>query len=80
MQSDLLKMEQENKNYQEELRLSTDASTKQAVNAKIQELVQKVTKTQTDFTFAEKKHKDNLAKIEKDMKENITKISNVNQK
>ena len=80
MQSDLEKMEQENKNYQEELRLSTDDTTKQAVNTKIQELVQKVNKTQTDFTLAEKKHKDNLAKIEKDMKENITKISNVNQK
>lgn len=80
MQSDLLKMEQENKNYQEQLRLSTDVTTKQAVNTKIQELVQKVNKTQTDFTLAEKKHKDNLVKIEKDMKENITKISNVNQK
>ena len=80
MQSDLDKMEQENKNYQEELRLSTDATTKQTVNTKIQELVQKVNKTQTDFTLAEKKHKDNLAKVEKDMKENITKISNVNQK
>ena len=80
MQNDLLKMDQENKNYQEELRLSTDASTKQAVNMKIQELAQKVSKTQTDFTLAEKKHKDNLARIEKDMKENIIKISNVNQK
>lgn len=80
MQSDLLKMEQENKNYQEELKLSTDAITKQAVNTKIQELVKKVAKTQTDFTLAEKKHKDNLARIEKDMKENITKISNVDQK
>lgn len=80
MQADLLKMDQENKNYQEELRLSTDVSTKQAVNTKIQELAQKVSKTQTDFTLAEKKHKDNLARIEKDMKENITKISNVDQK
>lgn len=80
MQADLLKMDQENKNYQEELRLSTDVSTKQAVNTKIQELTQKVSKTQTDFTLAEKKHKDNLARIEKDMKENITKISNVDQK
>ncbi len=78
LQSDLVKMEQENKNYQEELRLSTDITVKQAINVKIQELLQKVTKTKTDFSLMEKKHKDNLLKIEKDMKENIAKISNVN--
>ena len=71
-------MEQENKNYQEELRLSTDITVKQAINVKIQELLQKVTKTKTDFSIKKKKHKDNLLKIEKDMKENIAKISNVN--
>ncbi len=78
LQSDLVKMEQENKNYQEELRLSTDITVKQAINVKIQELLQKDTKTKTDFSLMEKKHKDNLLKIEKDMKENIAKISNVN--
>ena len=80
LQSDLVKMEQENKNYQEELRLSTDITVKQAINVKIQELLQKVTKTKTDFSLMEKKHKDNLLKIEKDMKENMAKISNVNKK
>jgi hypothetical protein len=80
VQSDLLKMEQEEKNYEKELKLSTDATTKQAVNTKIQELLQKVNKTQAEYTLAKKKHDDNLAKIKKDMKENITKISNVNQK
>jgi hypothetical protein len=50
------------------------------INKRISDRVTNINKVQNDFNLADKAQKDKMLKIEKDIKDNITKISNVNQK
>jgi len=91
---DMDKMREDNVNdkvklddFQVELRLTTDPNTKQILSTKIAEITKRmldkvtnINKTQNDFNIKDKEHKDKMLKLENDMKEYITKISNVNQK
>ena len=94
LKRDMDKMREDNVNdkvklddFQVELRLTTDPNTKQILSTKIAEITKRmldkvtnINKTQNDFNIKDKEHKDKMLKIESDMKEYITKISNVNQK
>lgn len=71
--------------FQEELRYSTEQSTKEAVNKKITDInkrmserVSQIQKTQINFNTSLKEHTDKMLKIQKDSEEYIKKISNVN--
>ena len=94
LKRDMDKMREDNVNdkvrlddFQVELRLTTDPNTKQSLATKIADInkrmngrVTNIVKIQNDFNLVDKAHKDKMSKIEKDIKDNITKISNVNQK
>jgi hypothetical protein len=94
MNKDINNMQQENvmdkvriDDFQQDLKMTTDPNTKQSLATKIADInkrmngrVTNITKIQNDFNLADKAHKDKMSKIEKDIKDNITKISNVNQK
>jgi hypothetical protein len=73
--------------FQQDLKITTDPNTKQTlttkvadINKRISDRVTNINKIQNDFNLADKAQKDKMLKIEKDIKDNITKISNVNQK
>jgi len=94
MSTDVDNMQQENTldkvridDFQQDLKITTDPNTKQSLTNKIADInkrmngrVTNINKIQNDFNLANKAQKDKMLKIEKDMKDNITKISNVNQK
>ena len=94
MNKDIDNMQQENvmdkvriDDFQQDLKMTTDPNTKQSLATKIADInkrmngrVTNITKIQNDFNLADKAHKDKMSKIEKDINDNITKISNVNQK
>jgi hypothetical protein len=73
--------------FQQDLKMTTDPNTKQSLTTKVADITKRmndrgtnITKIQNDFNLADKAYKDKMLKIEKDIKDNITKISNVNQK
>jgi hypothetical protein len=94
MISDVDKMQQENTldkvridDFQQDLKITTDANTKQSLTTKVADINKRMTdrvtninKIQNDFNLADKAHKDKILKVGKDIQDNITKISNVNQK
>lgn len=94
MNNDVDKMQKENTldkvrldDFQQDLKITTDPNLKQSLTAKIAEVTKRmndrvtnISKIQNDFNLADKAQKDKMLKIEKDIKDNITKISNVNQK
>jgi hypothetical protein len=94
MISDVDKMQQENTldkvridDFQQDLKITTDTNTKQSLTTKVADINKRMTdrvtninKIQNDFNLADKAHKDKILKVGKDIQDNITKISNVNQK
>ena len=73
--------------FQKELSLSTEPSTKLAVNSKIQDINNrmgqnsaKITKIMTDINTKQKEHVTKMEKIKTDMNEYIKKISDSDQK
>ena len=73
--------------FQQELKIITDPNTKKSLTTKVADVtkrmndrVKNISKIQNDFLLADKAQKEKILKIEKDIKDNITKISNVNQK
>jgi len=94
MSADVDNMQEENSldkvrldDFQRDLKITTDPNTKQTLTTKIAEINKRMTdrvtninKIQNDFNLADKSQKDKMLKMEKDIKDNITKISNVNQK
>ena len=94
MSTDVDNMQQENSldkvrldDFQQDLKITTDPNTKQSLTTKIADVNKRmsdrttnISKVQNDFNIADKTQKDKMLKIEKDIKDNITKISNVNQK
>lgn len=91
MTKDIENMQQENvldkvrlDDFQEDIKNTTDENTKKSLSNKIIEInkrmsdrVININKTQNDFNLADKAQKDKMLKVEKDIKDNITKISNV---
>jgi hypothetical protein len=94
MNKDIDNMQQENSldkvridDFQQDLKMTTDVNVKQSLTTKVAEITKRmndrvtnINKIQNDFNLADKAHKDKMLKIEKDIKDNIIKISNVNQK
>jgi hypothetical protein len=94
MIADVDKMQQENTldkvrldDFQQDLKITTDANTKQSLTTKVADINKRMTdrvtninKIQNNFNLADKAHKDKILKVGKDIQDNITKISNVNQK
>jgi len=94
MNKDIDNMQQENSldkvridDFQQDLKMATDVNVKQSLTTKVAEITKRmndrvtnINKIQNDFNLADKAHKDKMLKIEKDIKDNIIKISNVNQK
>ena len=94
MSTDVDNMQQQNSldkasidDFQQDLKITTDPNTKQTlttkvtdINKRISDRVTNINKVQNDFNLADKAQKDKMLKIEKDIKDNIIKISNVNQK
>jgi len=73
--------------FQKELNLSTEPSTKLAVNTKIQDIKNrmgqnsaKITKVMNDISTKQKEHVTKMEKIKTDMNEYIKKISDSDQK
>lgn len=94
MSTDVENMQQQNSldkasidDFQQDLKITTDPNTKQTLTTKVADInkrmndrVTNISKIQNDFNLANKTQKDKMLKIEKDIQDNITKISNVNQK
>jgi len=94
MSSDVDNMQNDNSldkvrldDFQRDLKITTDPNTKQSLTTKMAEITKRmndrvanINKLQNDFNLANQKQKDKMLKIEKEIKDNITKISNVNQK
>jgi hypothetical protein len=73
--------------FQRDLKITTDPNLKQSLTTKIGEITKRmndrvtnINKIQNDFLLADKAQKEKMLKVEKDIKDNITKISNVDQK
>jgi hypothetical protein len=94
MNTDVDNMQKENSldkirldDFQQDLKMTTDPNTKQSLTTKVVDITKRmndrvtnINKIQNDFNLADKAQKDKMLKIEKEIKDNITKISNVNQK
>ena len=94
MSADVDNMQQQNSldkasidDFQQDLKITTDPNTKQTLTTKVADINKRISdrttninKVQNDFNLADKAQKDKMLKIEKEIKDNITKISNVNQK
>jgi hypothetical protein len=71
--------------FQEDLKTTTDTNIKKSLTDKVNDITKRmsdrvtnINKIQNDFNLKDKEQKDKMLKIEKDIKDNIMKISNVN--
>lgn len=81
-QTDITKDKLSKDNFQEELKLSTDVSTKNAINIKLSDINNRISKKTSgisviikEISDSEKKLQDKMSKIEKEMTDYLNKIT-----